>query len=30
VRFSPHIYNTMEEIDTACALLADVAGRPPC
>jgi len=27
VRFSPHVYNTMEEIDTVCALLANVAGK---
>jgi selenocysteine lyase/cysteine desulfurase len=27
VRFSPHVYNTMEEIDTVCALLADVAAK---
>jgi kynureninase len=25
VRFSPHVYNTMEEIEKVCALLADVA-----
>jgi kynureninase len=24
VRFSPHVYNTMEEIDTVSALLADL------
>jgi kynureninase len=27
VRFSPHIYNTMDEIDTVCRLLADVGGK---
>jgi len=27
VRFSPHVYNTTEEIDAVCALLADVAGK---
>jgi kynureninase len=25
VRFSPHVYNTMEEINAVCALLADIA-----
>jgi kynureninase len=27
VRLSPHVYNTMDEIDAVCALLADVAGE---
>jgi kynureninase len=27
VRFSPHVYNTIDEIDVVCALLAEVAGR---
>lgn len=27
VRFSPHIYNTMEEIEQVCALFPDLAGK---